>query len=223
MKIAVIGKGKTGGELLGLIPKDSLLGPYSRSNPINIEELNQADVGIAFITGPVFLELIPTLLKTKTPLLIGATGVEVPKELDQQLKEAQTSWMIASNFSAGIQLFRQLIKRINSLKATLPGFEASLLDIHHIHKLDSPSGTAKSLAKWSDFEVNITDKREGDVVGIHELTLNFPQETLSIKHDAKNRALFAQGALNLCPGWAKMPLGHGLFYIEDYYDSLLEK
>lgn len=220
MKVAVIGKGKTGGHLLKLLPAHELVGPFGKTLPPTPANLAAADVGIVFVPGDAFLDLLPTLLETKKPLVIGATGMEWPRDLDQKLKDRQLAWVHATNFSLGVQLFRQLIKTVNRMKQSLPGFEATLLDIHHIHKKDAPSGTAKSLAAYGDFPVEIEARREGDVVGFHELSLTFPQETVKISHNAHDRALFAQGALDVAKLWINKPLGNGLFPLETLMDHL---
>jgi 4-hydroxy-tetrahydrodipicolinate reductase len=223
MKVAVIGSGKTGGHLLKLIAQKNVIGPFGKNRLVTVDELNNADVGIVFIPGEAFLDLIPTFLQSKTPLVIGATGFEWPKDLDQKLKEKNLFWVHATNFSMGIQLFRQIIKTINRFQKTLPSFSSELLDIHHVHKLDAPSGTAKSLASWCEFETPIEAKREGDVVGFHELTINFPQEVLKISHNATDRSLFAQGAINVAQNWIKNPLGAGLHQLETLMDYLENK
>lgn len=220
MKVAVIGSGKTGGHVLNLISKENIVGPFGRSNPVSAEKLKAAEVGIIFVPGDAFLEMIPELLESKKPMVIGATGMEWPKNLDQKLKAQGVTWVHATNFSLGVQLFRQLIKTVNKLQKSLPSFKAELLDIHHTKKLDAPSGTAKSLAAWSDFPVEIKALREGDVVGFHEMTLTFPQETVKISHNAHDRALFAQGALDIAQILLKNPLGAGLHPLEKLMDHL---
>lgn len=220
MKVAVIGSGKTGGHVLKLHPTSDVVGPFGRSNPVTAEKLQAADVGIIFVPGEAFLEMIPELIKSKKPMVVGATGMELPNDLHQKLQDAGVAWVHATNFSLGVQLFRQLIKTVNKLQKSLPAFSATLLDIHHTKKLDAPSGTAKSLAKWSDYPVDIVAKREGDVVGFHEMTLTFPQETIKISHNAHDRALFAQGALDIAQLWTKLPLGPGLFPLEALMDHL---
>ncbi len=220
MKIAVIGSGKTGGHVLKLTPPENIVGPFGRTAPVTAEKLQRCDLGIIFVPGEAFLEMVPELLRSKKPMVVGATGMEMPADLDQQLRAAGVAWVHATNFSLGVQLFRQLIKTVNKLKHSLPRFDARLLDVHHTKKLDAPSGTAKSLANWSEFPVTIDARREGDVVGFHELTLTFPQETLRISHDAHDRALFAQGALDVAQLWITQPLGAGLFPLEALMDHL---
>lgn len=220
MKVAVIGSGKTGGHVFNLVSKTDVVGPFGRSNPPSPEKLAAADVGIIFVPGDAFLEMIPALLESKKPMVIGATGMEWPAGLDAELKKRGLAWVHATNFSLGVQLFRQLLKTVNKLQKSLPSFTAELMDIHHTKKLDAPSGTAKSLAKWSDFPVHIEAKREGDVVGFHEMTLAFPQETIKISHNAHDRALFAQGALDVAKLWIKKPLGDGLHPLENLMDHL---
>lgn len=223
MKVAVIGRGKTGGHVLSLIGSDDVVGPFGRSQPATAEKLQAADVGIIFVPGEAFLDMLPELLKSKKPMVVGATGMEWPADLDQKLKAQGTAWIYATNFSLGVQLFRQLIKTVNKLQKSLPSFRAELLDVHHTKKLDAPSGTAKSLAAWSEFPVEITARREGDVVGYHELTLTFPQETVKISHNAHDRALFAQGALDVARILLKNPLGAGLHPLEKLMDHLEQK
>jgi 4-hydroxy-tetrahydrodipicolinate reductase len=223
MKVAVIGSGKTGGHLLKLLPASQVIGPFGRSNLVTAEQLSPADIGILFVPGEAFIEMIPELIQSKKPMVIGATGMEMPGDLEAKLKTAGVAWIHATNFSLGVQLFRQLIKTVNKLQKSLPSFRAELLDIHHTKKLDSPSGTAKSLAKWSEFPVDISARREGDVVGFHEMTLTFPQETIKISHNAHDRALFAQGALDIANLWIKKPLGAGLFSLEQLMDHLEAK
>jgi 4-hydroxy-tetrahydrodipicolinate reductase len=220
MKVAVIGSGKTGGHVLNLVNRADVVGPFGRSNAVSPEKLAAAEIGIVFVPGDAFLEMIPALLESKKPMVIGATGMEWPAGLDAELKKRSLAWVHATNFSLGVQLFRQLLKTVNKLQKSLPSFSAELMDIHHTKKLDAPSGTAKSLAKWSDFPVHIEAKREGDVVGFHEMTLTFPQETVKISHNAHDRALFAQGALDVAKLWIKKPLGDGLYPLENLMDHL---
>lgn len=221
MKIAVIGKGKTGGHLLDLIAPSDCIGPFGKTNPPTAQNLQACDIGIVFVPGEAFLEMLPALLESKKPMVIGATGMEWPAGLDAELKKRGLAWVHATNFSLGVQLFRQLIKTVNRMKSSLPGFKAELLDIHHVHKKDAPSGTAKSLAGWSDYAVDIEAKREGDVVGFHEMTLTFPQETIKISHNAHDRALFTQGAVEVAKMWIKKPLGDGLHPLENLMDNAL--
>lgn len=223
MKIAVIGKGKTGGHLLDFIEPNDCIGPFGKSNPPSKVNMAQADIGIIFVPGDAFIEMLPTLLECNKPMIVGATGMEWPKNLDAELKKRNLAWIHATNFSLGVQLFRQLIKTVNKLQKSLPSFKAELLDVHHVHKVDAPSGTAKSLAAWSDFKVDIEAKREGDVVGFHEMTLSFPQETIKISHNAHDRALFAQGALDVAKLWINKPLGPGLHPLENLMDHLEKK
>ena len=187
---------------------------------MSVKDLDRADVGILFIPGEAFLSLVPTLLESKTPLVIGATGFEWTSELQVEIQKRGLHWLHATNFSLGVQLLRQLVKAINRMQKNLPAFEASLLDVHHTKKLDAPSGTARSIASWCDFNVPIDARREGDVVGFHELTLKFAQETIKISHDAHDRSLFAQGAIDVARQWIKKPLPPGLHGIEALMDHL---
>ena len=219
MKIAIIGKGKTGQEVSKLLPATEISEIFDSKNPITSEKLNKADVAIIFIPGEEFLKLIPILLESNTPLVIGSTGMELPLHLDRDLKDKKLSWITAQNFSLGIQYMRVMLKSLEPFKEEFSEASATLFDIHHIHKKDAPSGTAKLLKMHSPFDLSIVSERTGDVVGTHSISLKLPFETITLTHEAHSRQIFAEGAINIARKWVSRPLGYGLFTLEKYFDQ----
>ena len=89
----------------------------------------------------------------------------------------------------------ELARRIGAFLPARDRGEASISEVHHVKKLDSPSGTALSLKKALGFDVPINSFREGDVIGVHSLELRLPGEIISLSHEATDRRVFAEGAL----------------------------
>ena len=150
---------------------------------------------IVFVPGPVLEEYIPLLIKSGIPIICGTTGFEYPDDFAKQIKERDQIWVHANNFSPAMSVIRNIIKLLGSSEKILEGFEPSILERHHIHKQDSPSGTALHWKKWLGKACNIVAEREGDVVGFHQLNFESELEKIQITHHAKNRSLLAKGAL----------------------------
>ena len=216
LKLALLGRGKTGSKVVELInqednssEKDNLsieLTTFHRESPPTFEALKSKDVILSFLPGAPFKDLIPLLIEVEKPVVTGSTGFSWPKDLDETLKKKDLTWVHASNFALGMNIVKEMIEIMG--KATqLFNQEANFLihDIHHTKKVDSPSGTALSWQDWLSQKASITSERTGDVIGIHELTLKTPFEHISLKHEALDRKVFAHGAL-----WAsKKIIGSG--------------
>ncbi len=193
MKVAVIGTGKTGSYVEKL--SHQVIGPFNSKNLVNVQELKKADVGVVFTTGEVFLEIFPILLEAKIPMAVGSTGFEWTDDMERQVMRTGTTWIHANNFSLGMNLVKAALTQFNRLMPLLSNPQIKLKEIHHTHKKDKPSGTAKYWAKWLDYDGEITSIREADVMGIHEAVIETELEKISITHEAHDRALFAKGAL----------------------------
>jgi 4-hydroxy-tetrahydrodipicolinate reductase len=208
MKIALLGKGKTGGRLLELLIQKKIAHTiFDSTNTPTLENLSGHDLVISFLSGDVFSHYLPLLIASKIPVVTGSTGLVWPSDFDSQLKEAKISWIYATNFSLGMNLVHQMILILKEADKILTNPLFSMNEIHHTKKLDSPSGTALTWKNWLSHDMEITSSREGDVIGIHELSLKTDTEVISIKHVALDRKIFAEGALyaahkifNLKPG-----------------------
>ena len=195
MKIALLGKGKTGSKALELNGADNTL-VFDSKNPFSIDKANGCDVIISFLPGDVFVNQLDLLLESKIPVVTGSTGFEWPVNFSKKIEEKKIKWIKAHNFSIGMNLVYKLIKIMSKTNNIFSDYEFKLHEIHHTNKKDAPSGTALSWNEWlSDSNIEITSERTGDVVGDHELVLETPFEDISIRHKAKDRKIFASGAL----------------------------
>lgn len=192
MKIALLGKGKTGSEVIKL---DQSVTIFDSTNAPTLSKLKGHDVIISFLPGPVFKEYIPLLLESKIPVVTGSTGFEWPTNLDDNLKEAGLKWIKAHNFSLGMNIVKKMIETLSKATELFEKHSFKIHEIHHTKKQDAPSGTAISFENWLGHKTQITSERVGDVVGIHELKFESEDEIITIKHDAKDRSIFARGAI----------------------------
>lgn len=154
---------------------------------------NQADGTIIDVSLPDGTdELFTQLLNNdyKVPVVVGTTGLSKDTINKMKLYSKNAPVALVSNFSLGIPQFYKLMNALDKGKWT-----AKLEEWHHVHKKDAPSGTARSIKEAYDNEVVISSYREGEIVGDHKLTLDSEFESISIMHHAKDRNLFASGAL----------------------------
>jgi 4-hydroxy-tetrahydrodipicolinate reductase len=147
------------------------------------------------------------------PVVAGTTGwLEHLDEVKKTCKEQNKTFFYASNYSIGVNIFFAVNKYLAKIMNGFPSYDVRMEEIHHIHKLDSPSGTGITLAEgilenidrktqWKEAlegasnDLLIHSKREGEVPGIHEIIYESNADIISIKHDAKSRTGFALGAV----------------------------
>ncbi len=192
MKIALLGAGKTGSKVRELSCEVTV---FDTKNIPTSEKLINHDVIISFLPGEAFVSFIPVLLETARPVVTGSTGFPWPSDFGQTLQNKGVSWIYATNFSLAVVVFKQLIEKLHQMDNLFGEKRFFIHEVHHTKKLDAPSGTALSMKEWLNYPCEITSERKGDVVGLHTLTLETPGEILRLEHEAKDRRLFAEGAL----------------------------
>ena len=219
MKIAIIGYGKMGHmiESVALARGHEIV---ARIDANDAFDLHHADVAIEFTTPMTAKENILRAWAQGVPVVSGSTGWQ-PEELKDEsleLREVDSKKLIvesktgkvmlvwSSNYSVGVNIFFEVNKFLAQKMAEQPQYTPSIKEIHHIHKLDKPSGTAKTLAEQISamyegrmhdvrMEVPIESIREGEVPGTHEVTWDSEEDTIVITHIAKGRRGFALGAV----------------------------
>lgn len=221
MNVAVIGTGKTGSEVVDLVDPENLVGPFNTDNKPTAEKLRKADVIIIFVPGAAVKDIFKAVINSGTPAVWGSTGHEWPENLDSTLKEKGIKWLKASNFSLGMNIVRRCISVISKGSELLPEPEFHIHEIHHTGKVDAPSGTAISWKQWLGKEADITSERKGDIKGIHELEMKTNSESIYLKHEAHNRAVFAKGALWSARQLLSNSMQPGLHDIESVFDELV--
>ena len=194
MKIALLGKGKTGGKILNMVSADEVV-IFDTQNPMTAQALKKCDVAISFLPGHVFLEAVPMLLEANIPVVTGSTGFDWPQGIEKKLIDQKLIWVRSNNFSLGMNIVREMITILKKGRDLFNKFSINIHEIHHTKKLDAPSGTAKSWDEWIGGADTITHERIGDVVGYHKLSFQTPSESIELTHEAHDRAIFAEGAL----------------------------
>ena len=179
---------------------------FNTSRPPERQALSGHDVIISFLPGPAFLSCIPELIASRIPVVTGSTGFKWPEgreAFSSSLSENGLQWLHASNFSLGMSLVHEMIQILGMAGTLYDEHSFAIHEVHHKNKKDAPSGTALSWQRWLGAPAEVTSERTGDVVGEHSLTLNTPFEQIRIHHSARDRKLFASGAL-----WAARQVLH---------------
>lgn len=216
MKILLLGYGKMGKTIEKIVLERGhmIVGKIDKHNRADMDQLQSTDVDVAieFSSPESAFDNITYCLKKGWSIVSGTTGwLEHRAEIEELCKEKNGSFFYASNYSIGVNLFfrlnRQLARLMNG-----QGYHASMTEIHHIHKLDAPSGTAITLAEevleeTADLEgwklapedgrnyLQIVSEREGEVPGTHIVRYDSEVDRIEISHTAHNRLGFALGAV----------------------------
>jgi 4-hydroxy-tetrahydrodipicolinate reductase len=193
MKISVIGTGKTGSSIVELLGADAV--PFNSTHPPTAENLSKTDAAIIFVPADAAGEISEVLIKSGIPAVWGTTGYAWPETLPDKVKSAGAQWVIGSNFSMGMNLIRKAIRILGSGSSLLSDAEFHIHEVHHTGKKDAPSGTALSWKEWLGQDAHISSDRQGDVKGIHSLHIKTKYESITLKHEAHSRKLFAEGAV----------------------------
>lgn len=205
MKIAILGYGKMGKaiEKIAMERGHEIILKINSQNPAETADFSSIEVAIDFSTPKTAFNNIRIALQNGVPVVSGTTAwLEKQKKAEQIALKNNTAFMYASNFSIGVNLFFELNKKLNQLMSNHEQYQATIKEIHHVHKLDAPSGTAITLAKDMQKEINIKSERKGEYPGIHIITYKSEIDTIEIKHEAHKRKGFALGAV-LAAEWIK--------------------
>jgi len=222
MKTAIIGQGKTGREVLQFL-QSSLVEVLDSHEPILVNKLREFDVIIVLIPGLKFLELLPTLLNSRVPVVAGLTEVTLPSYMEVALAEAKTRWVIASSFSLGMIVMHEAIRALKHADRLFDSVNFQIREIHDTSKHDTPTTTALNWRSWLNKPCEISSERENGEVGTHQLVIKTPDEEILLSHKALNRKIFARGAV-----WAAhrlvedKNLPYGLIRFEDLTRNLID-
>lgn len=154
------------------------------------------DVAIDFSLPEGFDPLLALCVQRGAGLVSGTTGLSDAQRQALQVASASIPLLWASNFSLGVAVLTELVERA---AAALPGWDVDVVESHHIHKKDAPSGTALTLgeaAASAGAAVDYASLRAGDIVGEHQVQFTGLGERIELIHRASNRDIFARGALH---------------------------
>jgi len=217
MKIALLGYGKMGKEIEKIaLERDHqivLKIDIDNAQDLNIENLQKADVAIDFSIPDSAYNNIMKCFEASIPIVCGTTGwLDKFEEVTKYCKDHKKSFFYASNYSIGMNIFFRVNSYLAEMMNRFSNYEVEIEEIHHIHKLDAPSGTAISLAdgiiekiyRKEIWELDRQSKpealkikalREDEVPGTHIITYDSAVDFIEIKHSAKNRIGLAMGAV----------------------------
>jgi 4-hydroxy-tetrahydrodipicolinate reductase len=217
MKITLLGYGRMGKEIekaaLERNHQVILVIDAFNQQDFTVEKLRTADVAIDFSTPGSAYQNILKCFEAGIPVVCGTTGwLDKFNEVKSRCEEQNQTFFYASNYSMGVNILYAVNKFLARIMDTTSGYEVGIKEIHHIHKVDAPSGTAISLAndliscvagkkKWelnqaSDKSVVCIDaERSGEVPGTHIITWDSAVDRIKIMHEAKSRKGLALGAI----------------------------
>jgi 4-hydroxy-tetrahydrodipicolinate reductase len=238
MKIALIGYGKMGKtiENIAISRGHEIVLKITSSNAadLTVSNVQKADVAIEFSRPDLVLNNLEICRKAEVPVVCGTTGWIKDLASEQEKFSTKGALFYASNFSLGVNIFFQINKQLARMMASHDDYTAVMEEIHHVHKLDSPSGTGITLAQciiaehpkyqsYHDYPnqidgtvpehtLPIVSKRIGEVPGTHSIRWKSPVDQITIAHEAFGRQGFALGAV-IAAEWIKDK--KGVYGMED--------
>lgn len=211
MKIALLGYGKMGKVIEKIALERGHQIVLKKSSDSSFSGLETADVAIDFSIPESAVCNISECLTTNIPVVCGTTGwLDNYSEMVKLCNKNNGSFMYGSNFSLGVNIFFELNNYLAKMMSKINQYSVAMEEIHHTQKLDSPSGTAISLANgiiensnyksWtidnpSENTIYIDAKRIENVPGTHSVFYNSEVDQIEIKHTAHSREGFALGAV----------------------------
>lgn len=232
MKIALLGYGRMGKAIEQIANErgHTIVAKIDKNE--NQGKLSEAEVAINFSIPDAAVANIKAAMEKQIPVVCGTTGwLEQLKEVEDFCLQNKTAFLYASNFSVGVNLFFKLNEVLAKLMHPHKNYSAAMKEIHHIHKLDAPSGTAITLAEgifdqskytdWSiddtkgDITLPIAVERTGEVPGTHSIEYKSSVDSISIQHEAYSRQGFALGAV-IAAEWIQDK--KGVFTMNDVLD-----
>lgn len=226
-RLAILGDGRMGRAIRDLAGErgfavDAVYGREALTvdRPRVLEGLARCDVAVEVTSPASAADHALLCLEAGCPVVVGTTGwYDRLPEVEAAARRAGGALLWAANFSLGVALMKRLCREAGAVAARTGAFDAALVEAHHNRKLDAPSGTAHALAEVTAStlgrDVPISSIRVGHVPGTHELILDGAFEQLVIRHVARDRRVFADGALAAARWLIGRP---GVWTMEDVFE-----
>ena len=204
MRFLILGRGKTGALVAEIAAQRKhhvrVLGKAENpdASALKPETLQDFNVVIDFSSPSAVMDNIYACVRHRANMVVGTTGWydEIPK-IKNLVEQSGAGFLFGANFSIGVNLFFEITRA--AAGALQHEYVGQIFERHHRHKVDAPSGTAvaiqRILKEAYSTDVEITSFREGEVVGMHELVFDSPNDNIYVCHDAKSRRGFAEGAV----------------------------
>ncbi len=247
MNIAIVGYGKMGHEIekaaksKGITVK-SIIDPSAtgaKYSEINEQSMREVDVCIDFTNPEAVVDNIKKISRFKNNIVVGTTGwYGKLDEVKKIVEKSGIGLIYASNFSIGVNIFFKMIENAAKIINKAQDYDIYGYELHHNKKVDSPSGTAKTIGeilvknisrkqklvynkldrKIEHNELQIASIRSGSIPGTHVVGFDSTSDTIELKHIARNREGFALGAI-MAAQWIKNK--NGFYTINDVMDSVI--
>lgn len=243
MKIVLVGYGKMGRMIEGIALQKghtiAKIHPSGLLSSINETSVSDADICIDFSVPETAVSNIRTLASFKKNIVVGTTGwYEHLDEVKKIVEQNQIGFMYSPNFSLGMYLFKSILENAADLINGFEDYDIAGHEMHHHQKVDSPSGTAKSIINSllerikrktspvydsmdrpiAPHELHFPSIRCGFIQGIHSVIFDSPADTITITHQVRNREGFARGALTAAEWLIDK---QGFFTLDDMIRSTL--
>jgi 4-hydroxy-tetrahydrodipicolinate reductase len=201
LRVALVGMGKMGRAIDRLAEERGIevVARLGRNDVIDAASLGSADVAIEFSEPAAAVDNVRACVAVGVPVVVGTTGWwDRLDEVARDVVGARGRMLWAGNFSVGVNVMLRLVAEAGRLLRDA-GMDVHIVETHHAQKKDAPSGTSIALARATapalGRDVPITSVRIGHVPGTHELTFDAPFEQIRLVHEARDRRVFAEGAL----------------------------
>jgi 4-hydroxy-tetrahydrodipicolinate reductase len=205
LRVALIGMGRMGRAIDTLASERDVtvvarLGAAEMARGLERAALADAEVAIEFTVPDRAVSNAAACLALGCPVVIGTTGwTERREELEEAVRTSRCPALWSPNFSVGVQLFLAIVEAAATQMRGLAGFAPHVVETHHAAKRDAPSGTGiaigERLANGLGRDVDISSVRVGSVPGTHEVLFDAPFEQIRLVHEARDRRVFADGAI----------------------------
>ena len=204
MNLLILGRGKTGA-LVADVARERrhhvrvLCASENRdASALTADYLADINAVIDFTAPYAVAANAEACIRARKSMVVGTTGwYDLLPRLREQVLAAKTGFLYGANFSIGMNLFFEIAQA--SAPALRFDYSGQIFERHHTQKKDAPSGTALTLQKIlresGGQELEITSFREGEVMGMHEVTFNSANDRIYLCHDSKSRRGFAEGAV----------------------------
>ena len=247
MKIGLVGFGKMGQEIFKIAQNrghkiTEIIDPRAKeSNCKKISQKTKAEVFIDFSTPNSVEKNILDAIAANKNIVVGTTGwTEKLPEIKQKIKKSNIGMIWGSNFSPGVQFFFKIARAAAKIANLLPDFDPAILEMHHREKIDSPSGTALTLAEILVEEIDrknnvlldrpmekvppdslhLASIRAGNIPGIHSAIFDSLAETVEIRCTSRSRCGFALGAVLAAEFLQKK---FGFFSFPEIFSEIIKK
>ncbi len=208
INLALLGYGKMGQTLAQLAPQRGFevrlvmdVDANAQGRGITREKFQGIEVSVDFTTPDAVVKNIQRVAALGVNLVVGTTGWHKHQaEVRKVIEHAGIGLVYAANFSIGVNLFYRLARAAAEIFAPFPMYDPFLTETHHKMKKDAPSGTALEITRqiqpyFADRDIPVASVRAGYVPGVHELSFDSEADTVVLRHTARGRQGFAEGAL----------------------------